>query len=59
VTLANSGLQAQLNAEKIETFSVQQSRDAMRVQIDQVNVIMENMGVKEKVYEELTNQLKQ
>ena len=30
----------------------------MRVQIDQVNVIMENMGVKEKVYEELTNQLK-
>lgn len=31
----------------------------MRVQIDQVNVIMENMGVKEKVYEELTNQLKQ
>lgn len=30
----------------------------MRVQIDQVNVIMENMGVKEKVYEELTKQLK-
>jgi|TARA_B110001450_G_scaffold247873_1_gene263430 hypothetical protein len=31
----------------------------MRVQIDQVNTIMDNMGVKEKVYEELTKQLKQ
>lgn len=54
LNVANQGLQAQLNAEKIETFSVQQSRDAMRVQIDQVNAIMEKMGVKAEVYEELT-----
>lgn len=49
----NQGLQESLNSQKIEQFEMQQARDAIRLQLDQVNTIMQHFGYKDVVYEEL------
>lgn len=49
----NEGLQSQLADQKIETYSVQSQRDTIRLQLDQINSVMENLGLKDQVYGEL------
>ena len=51
--LTNENLQEQLNDQKIENLSVQQQRDGIRLQLEQLNQVMETLGYKDKVYEEL------
>lgn len=47
LNVTNRTLQEQLNSSKIETFSVQQEKDVLRLQIDQTNAIMADLGVKD------------
>lgn len=51
--MTTASLQEQLNEQKIENLSVQQQRDGIRLQLEQLNQVMDTMGCKDKVYEEL------
>lgn len=55
--LGNAGLKQQLDAQQIENFDLQQAQNSIRTQLDQVNMIMDAFGFKERVYSELHKQL--
>ena len=42
-----------MNEAKIETFDSHLARDSIRMQLDQMNSIMEQLGFKQQVYTEL------
>lgn len=51
--VGEEGLTHQLRAQQIETLEHQQTSDAIRTQLDQVNQVMEAFGYREQVYNEL------
>ena len=57
LTVSRDALKHQLDSREIENFDLQQARDGIRMQLDQVNMIMDAFGYKDHVYSELHKQL--
>jgi hypothetical protein len=53
LAILNQGVQGQLNSQKIENYSILQQKDCLRLQLDQVNEVLSQMGLKDEVYREL------
>ena len=51
--VTQKGLQDQIAAQTIENFSTLQQKDDVRLQLDQVNCILDRLGFKDQVYDVL------
>ena len=46
-------LQDQMNSQKIELYSAVEEKDNIRLHLDQLNAVLDRMGLQENVYTEL------